>query len=151
MHTPECSHLLPSPFFHSTPINLCCTSTDSAVGHWSIDMSRGSLPPEHSSVDIEIFAPPRGVVTPSSVNQFVSSSGPPVTMQLDAALVTSGLSREQAEEIFLLTCEAQTLGRKLTCNFILLFHKEALLHMGSKPLHISKLLVGALTMLPLTT
>ena len=34
------------------------------------------------------------------------------------------------KEIFLLTHEAQTLGRKLICDFILLFHKEALFHMG---------------------
>ena len=105
-------------------------STDSVVGHQSIDMSRRSLPPDHSSVNIEMFAPPTGVVTPSSVNQFISSSRPPMTMQLDAALWTSRLSKEQAEEIFLLTHKAQMLGRKLTCNYILLSHKEALLHMG---------------------
>ena len=76
-------------------------------------MSRGSLPPDRGSVNIEMFAPPTGVVTPSSVNQFVLSSGPPTAMQSDAALTTSGLSKEQAEEIFLLTHEAQMLGRKL--------------------------------------
>ena len=84
-------------------------------------MIRGSLPPDPSSVNIEMFALPTGVVTPSSVNQFLSSSGPSTTMQLDAALMMSGLSREQTEEIFLLTREAQTLGRKLARNFIL-FH-----------------------------
>ena len=92
-------------------------------------MSRGSLLPDHGNVDIEMFMPPTGVVTPSSVNQFVLTSGPPATMQIDAAL-TSGLSKEQAEEIFLLTCEAQTLGRKLAFDFIQLSHKEALFHMG---------------------
>ena len=105
-------------------------STDSMAGHQSIDMSRGSLPPDCGSINIEMFTPPTGIVTPSSVNQFVTSSGPPVTMQLDAALVMSRLSREQAEEIFILTYKAQTLGRKLTHKFILLSHKEALFHMG---------------------
>ena len=95
-------------------------------------MSRGSLPPDCSSIDIEMFAPPTGVVTPSSVNQFISSSRPPMAMQLDAALATFRLSKEQAEEIFLLTREAQTLGRRLTCDFIQLSHKEALFHMGVK-------------------
>ena len=69
-------------------------------------MSRGSLPPDHGSLDLEMFAPPMGTVTPLSVNQFVSSSGPPVAMQPIMALMMSGLSKEQAEEIFLLACEA---------------------------------------------
>ena len=62
-------------------------------------MSWGSLPPDHGSLDIEMFTP--GVTTPSSVNQFVSSNGLPKSMQLDAALAMTGLSMEQAEEIFL--------------------------------------------------
>ena len=93
-------------------------------------MSQGSLPPDCGSLNIEMFAPSTGVVTPSSVNQFVSSSGPSVAMQLDAALAMTGLSKEQAEEIFLLTREAQTLGRRLTHDFIQLSHNEALFHMG---------------------
>ena len=67
---------------------------------------------------------------PSSVNQFVSSSGALMTMQLDAALTTIGLSKEQAEEIFLLTHETHMLGRKLMYDFIHLSHNEALFHMG---------------------
>ena len=121
---------MPPPFFHSTPINSCHTSADSIVGSQSFDMSRGSLPPDCSSITIEMFTPPTGVVTPFSVNQFVSSSGPPTAMQLDAVLAMSGLSKEQAGEIFLLTREAQMLGRKLACDFIQLSHKEALFHMG---------------------
>ena len=77
-----------------------------------------------------MFAPPTGIVTPSSINQFVTSSGPPMTMPSDAALVTSGLTKEQVEEIFLLTCEAQSLGQKLACEFIMLSHREALFRMG---------------------
>ena len=86
-------------------------------------MSQGFLPPDRGSLNIEMFMPATGVVTPSSVNQFVSSSRPPVAMQLDTALTMTGLSKEQAEEIFLLTCEAQTLGRRLMHDFIHLSHK----------------------------
>ena len=104
-------------------------SADSLVGPRSFDMSRGSLPPDHGSLDIEMFMPVTGVFTPSSMNQIVLSSGPPATMQLDAALPTTGLSKEQAEEIFHLTHEAQMLGRRLACNFIQLSNNEALFHM----------------------
>ena len=69
-------------------------------------MSRGSLPLDRGSLNIEMFAPLTETVTPSSVNHFVSSSGPPVAMQAVAALLTSGLSRDQVEEIFLLAREA---------------------------------------------
>ena len=51
-------------------------------------------------------------------------------MQLDAALVAAGLSKEQAEEIFHLTHEAQALGRRLTHDFIHLSHSKALSRMG---------------------
>ena len=106
-------------------------------------MSQGSLPPaDHGSLDIEMFAPPTGVVTPSSVNQFVSSSGPPMTMQLDAALAMTGLSKEQAEEIFLLTHEAQKLWRRLTHDFIHLSNKEALFHMGVQATGYEKVTSG---------
>ena len=106
-------------------------SADSLVGLRSFDMSQGSLPPaDCGSLDIEMFMPLTGVVTPSSVNQFVSSSGPPMGMQLEAALAMTGLSKEQAEEIFLLTHEAQKLGRRLVHDFIHLSNKEALFRMG---------------------
>ena len=74
-------------------------------------MSQGSLPPDCGSLDIEMFTP--GVVTPSSVYQFVSSSRLPMAMQLDAALTMTGLSKEQAGQIFLLIREAHMLGRRL--------------------------------------
>ena len=51
-------------------------------------------------------------------------------MQLDAALAMAGLSKEQAEEIFLLTHKAQKLERKLVCDFIHLSNKEALFCIG---------------------
>ena len=53
-----------------------------------------------------------------------------MAMQLEAALAMTGLSKEQAEEIFLLTREAQMMGRRLTHDFIHLSHKEALFCMG---------------------
>ena len=64
-----------------------------------------------------MLTPLMGTIIPSSVNQIVSSSGPPAAMQAIMALVTSGLSKEQAEEIFLLACEAWALGRKLTHDY----------------------------------
>ena len=90
----------------------------------------------------QMFTTPTGVVTPLSVNQFVSSSGPSTNMQLDAALAMAGLSKEQAEEIFLLTCKAQKLGRKLVCNFIHLSNKEALFHMGIQATGYEKVTSG---------
>ena len=65
---------------------------------------------------------PTRMVTSSSMNQLVSSSGPPTIMQLDAVFVTSGLTKEQTEEIFLLTHEVQALHRKLALDFIQLSH-----------------------------
>ena len=53
-----------------------------------------------------------------------------MVMQLDAVLVTSRLTKEQTEEIFLLTREVQALCGKLTLDFIQLSHQEALFHMG---------------------
>ena len=116
-------------------------------------MSQGSLPPADSgSCEIEMFTPLTGVVTPASVNQFVSSSGPPMTMQLDAAIATAGLSKEQVEDIFSLTHEAQKLGRKImhmissTCPTRR--HCSAWVF---RLLVMRKLPVGALTMLQHTT
>ena len=70
------------------------------------------------------------MVTPSSANQLVSSSRPSMITQLDVVLMTSGLTKEQSEEIFPLTHEVQTLHGKLTLGFIQLSHQEALFRMG---------------------
>ena len=83
-----------------------------------------------------------GVVTPMSVNHFVSSSGPPMTMQLDADIAKAGLSKEQAEEIFDLTSKAQKLGRKITCDFINLSNQEALFCMGFQATSYEKVAHG---------
>ena len=117
-------------------------SADSIIGLRSFDMSRGSLPPDHGSLDIEMFAPLTGIVTPLSVNQFVSSSGPPAGLPLEPALAMTGLSKEQGEEIFLLTHEAQKLGRKLMHDFIHLSNQEALFHMGVQATGFEKVTSG---------
>ena len=58
----------------------------------SFDLSHGFLPPADSgSCEFKMFVLPRGVVTPTGVTQFVTSSGPPVTMQLDMAIVNGRL------------------------------------------------------------
>ena len=92
------------PNFHSTPINSCTVHLLIHLlvsGHltWVGGLFLWTM----GSLNIEMFTCVTGVITPSSMNQFVSSSGPPMTVQLDAALPTTGLSKEQAEEIFLLT------------------------------------------------
>ena len=87
---------------------------------------------------------PTGVVTPVSVNQFVTSNGPPTTMQFDAALATAGLSKEQVEEIFHRTHEAQKLGRKIARDFINLSNQEALFHMSVQDTDYEKVASGCL-------
>ena len=77
-----------------------------------------------------------------SVNQFVSNIGPPMTMQLDAAIATAGLSKQQAEEIFLLTREAQKLGRKIMHDFINLSNQEAMFCMGVEATGYEKVASG---------
>ena len=53
-------------------------------------------------------------------------------MQVDSVLATSGLTAAQYEEIFLLSCEVQTLHGKLALDFIQLSHQEARFHMGAQ-------------------
>ena len=128
VRTPEHICLPLPPLFHSTPVTPCRASTDS-LGVQYFDMSRGSLPLDRRSVDIEIFASSTRIVTPSSAHHLVSSSRQPVNAQLDPVLTTSGLTKVQAEEIFLLTREVQTLRGRLALDFIQLSHQEALFHM----------------------
>ena len=52
--------------------------------------------------------------------------------QIGSILITSGLTAAQAEEIFLLTHEVQTLQGKLAIDFIELFHSEATFFMGAQ-------------------
>ena len=124
-------------------IASCRASADPNATLQSFDLSLGSLSPADSgSCDLEMFTPPRGVVRPLSVTQFITSSGPPAMMQLDMAIVMAGLSMEQVEEIFLLTCEAKKLGRKIACNFINLSSQEVLFHMGVQATGYKKIASG---------
>ena len=63
-------------------------------------------------------------------------------MQLDAAIAMAGLSKEQAEDIFSLTCKAQKLGRKIAHDFINLSNQEALFHMGVQATGYEKVASG---------
>ena len=91
-----------------------------------------------------------GIITPSSINQFVTSSGPPVTMPVGCSPgATSGLTKEQAEEIFLLTHEVQALGRKLTCKLHPVVSPGSTIPAwGSRPPGMKKLPVGHPIMSP---
>ena len=73
-----------------------------------------------------------GLVTPSSVHQPVRSSGQLANVQVDSIFVTSGLTAEQYEEIFLLSCKVQNLHGKLPLDFIELSNQEAQFRMGSQ-------------------
>ena len=118
-------------------------SANPNAGIQSFDLSQGSLPPADSgSCEFKMFTLPRGVVTPVSVTQFITSSGPPATMQLDMAIAMAGLSTEQVEEIFLLTHEPKKLGRKIACDFINLSSQEVLFHMGAQATGYEKVASG---------
>ena len=90
----------------------------------SLDSNRGSLPLDRG-VDAEVPVSSAGLVTPSSACQPVQSSGQLTNTQVDSIFVTSGLTAEQYEEIFLLSCDMQTLHGKLALEFIKLSHEEA--------------------------
>ena len=76
--------------------------------------------------------PTKGFTTPMSMSsQFVTSSGPPVTMNLDTELATSCLSTEQWKEIFLLAQEGQRLVMMIAQKFANLSSQEALFPIGA--------------------
>ena len=60
------------------------------------------------------------------------SSGQLMNAQVGPILATSGLTAAQADEIFLLSHEVQTLHGKLALEFIELSHTEANFHMGAQ-------------------
>ena len=97
----------------------------------SLDSNRGSLPLDRG-VDTEVPVSSAGLVTPSSARQPVQSSGQLTNVQVDSIFVTSGLTAEQYEEIFLLSHEVQTLHGKLALDFIELSHQEARFRMGAQ-------------------
>ena len=75
---------------------------------------------------------PVGPVPSCSTHQVIQSSGQLMNMQIGSVLVTSGLTAAQAEEIFLLTHEVQTLWGKLAIDFLELSHSEAIFGMGTQ-------------------
>ena len=91
-------------------------------------------------MDTEIPASTTGVVTSSSAHQLVSSSRR--STQLDPVIATSGLTKMQTEEIFLLSCEVETLCRRLALDFIQLSHQEALFCMGVQATRYEKATQG---------
>ena len=61
-----------------------------------------------------------------------SGTGQLVGVQVGLSVLTSGLTTAQAEEIFLLTHEIQTLHGKLALDFIKMSHTEANFRMGTQ-------------------
>ena len=87
-----------------------------------MDPSRGSASASQSlgaEVSVLMDAPPSG-------------AGQLVGAQLGLSVLTSGLTAVQAEEIFLLTREIQTLHGKLALDFIKMSHTEANFCMGAQ-------------------
>ena len=118
------------PLFLFTPMAPSCPITGS-LHALSLDSNWGSLPLDRG-VDAEVPVSSAGLVTPSSACQLIQSSGQLANMQVDSVLATSGLTAAQSEEIFLLSCEVQTLCRKLALDFIELSHQEAQFCMGAQ-------------------
>ena len=125
--SPECP---PPPQFLFTPTAPSHPITGSLCAP-SLDSNRGSLPLDRG-VDAEVPMSSAGIFTPSSVCQLVPSSGQLMNAQVDSIFVTSGLTAEQYEDVFLLSCEVQTLHRKLALDFIELSHQEAQFCMGAQ-------------------
>ena len=95
-----------------------------------MDPSRGSSLPG-KGVDTEVSIPTE-VPLSSIAHQVAQSSGQLMNMQVGTVVVTSGLNAAQAEEIFLLKREVQTLRGKLALDFIQLSHTEATFRMGAQ-------------------
>ena len=75
---------------------------------------------------------PTRLVPSSSARRAVQSSGQLMNTQIGSVLVTSRLTTAQAEKIFLLSREVQTLRGKLALDFIELSHSEANFHMEAQ-------------------
>ena len=76
-------------------------------------------------MDAEVPMSSMGLITPSSAHQPVWNSGQLTNAQVDSIFVTSRLTADQYEEIFLLSYEVQTLHGKLALDFIELSNQEA--------------------------
>ena len=85
-----------------------------------MDPSRGSAPASQGlGAEVSVLTD----VPPSSAGQLVGA-------QVGLSVLTSGLTAAQAEEIFLLSHETQTLHGKLALDFIKMSHTEANFRMG---------------------
>ena len=130
----ECKHFrmpertLPHPFLLPPMAPNCPTMGSVSVP--LVDPNRG--PPSLDKGACTGVSVPVGLVPPCSMHQAVQSSGQLMNTQIGSVLVTSGLTAAQAEEIFLLTHEVQTLRGKLAIDFIELSHSEATFHMGAQ-------------------
>ena len=94
----------------------------SSISVPSVDPSRGSAPASQglgAEVSVPTDAPPSG-------------AGQLVGVQVGLSVLTSGLTAAQAEEIFLLSHEIQTLRGKLALDFIKMSHTEANFRMGAQ-------------------
>ena len=101
-----------------------------SVSFPSADPSRGSaLASQGLGAEVSILTdvPPSGIAcrTAQSLGQLMDA-------QVGPSVMTSGLTTAQAEEIFLLSREVQTLRGKLALDFIQLSHTEASFHMGAQ-------------------
>ena len=96
----------------------------------SVDPNRGSSP-SGKGVDIQVPIPMEALPSHSACRA-VQSSGQLMNVQVGPILATSGLTAAQAEEIFLLSHEVQTLREKLALEFIELSHTEANFRMGAQ-------------------
>ena len=87
-----------------------------------MDLSRGSAPASQglgAEVSVPMDAP-------------LSGAGQLIGAQVGLSVLTSGLTAAQAEEIFLLSHEIQTLHGKLALDFIKMSHTEATFCMGAQ-------------------
>ena len=94
----------------------------SSISIPSVDPSRGSALASQglgAEVSVPTDAPPSG-------------AGQLIGVQAGLSVLTSGLTAAQAEEIFLLSCEIQTLRGKLALDFIKMSHTEATFRMGAQ-------------------
>ena len=119
---------LPHPFL--LPPMAPNRPTMGSISVPAVDPSRG--PPSLDKGVCTGVSVPAGLVPPCSMHQVVQSSGQLMNTQIGSILITSVLTAVQAEEIFLLTHEVQTLWGKLAIDFIELSHSEATFRMGAQ-------------------
>ena len=96
----------------------------------SVDLNRGPpLLDKGAHTGVSVLA---GLVPPCNMRQAVQSSGQLMNTEIGSVLVTSRLTTAQAEEIFLLTREVQTLWGKLAIDSMELSYSEATFRMGAQ-------------------